>query len=45
MDRRTDRRMEAITISPKAWGKIDKTQLKTMVRIYNAAETGALKLV
>ena len=45
MDRQTDRRMEAITISPKAWGKIDKTQLKTMVGIYNAAETGAMKLV
>ena len=25
--------------------KIDKTQLKTMVGIYNAAETGAMKLV
>ena len=24
---------------------IDKTQLKTMVKIYNAAETGAVKLV
>ena len=25
--------------------KIDKTQLKTMVGIYNAAETGVMKLV
>ena len=25
--------------------KIDRTQLKTMVGIYNAAETGAMKLV
>ena len=25
--------------------KIDKTQLKTMVGIYNAGETGAMKLV
>ena len=28
MNRRTDRRMEAIAISPKAWGKIDKNTTK-----------------
>ena len=28
MDRWTDRRIEAITISPKAWGKIDKNTIK-----------------
>ena len=42
--------MEAITISPSLFKKsvgikIDKTQLKTMVGIYNAAETGATKRV
>ena len=25
--------------------KVDKTQIKTMVGIYNAAETGAMKLL
>ena len=28
MDRWTNRRMEAITISPKAWGEIDKNTIK-----------------